>query len=226
MKMIENAEKNVLKELIIRSSQSVGKSITTLSQLSDTDKFYWSFIVSCCTRIQVGVKDLNKLNIFAFAIENLSNVYLAYCNKKNISQPLYEVPEEIKHTDVREYFKWIFRVQSVLIHWQELFTDQAYNYDDVVEYAEVLATVEKLAHSLNITEQIFEIEHIEKFKTNYYEVYAELSSLVMKNTKDVDGYVPIYVRIYMHTYVCMYVYIYVCVYVCMHVCIYACMYVM
>ena len=106
MKMIENAERNALKGLIIRSSESVGKSITAVPQLSDIDKFYWSFIASCCTCIQVGVKDLNKLNAFAFAIENLSSIYLAYCNKKtNVPQPLCEVPEEIKHTDIREYFK-------------------------------------------------------------------------------------------------------------------------
>jgi len=206
--MIENAEKNALKELIIKSSESVSKSITTLSQLSDIDKFYWSFIASCCTRIQVGVKDLKKLNVFAFAIENLSSVYLAYCNKKsNILQPLCEVPEDIKHTDVREYFKWIIRVQTVLIHWQELFRDQAYNYDDVMAYAGMLATVEKLAQSLNITELVFEIEQIEKFKANYHENYAELCSLVIKKTKDFDGYVidtPMYVHAYAHACVCMY----------------------
>ena len=80
-------------------------------------------------------------------------------------------------------------MQTVLIQWQQLFADQDYNYDDVMAYAGMLAVVEKLAQSLNITDLVHEVEQIQEFKTNYYEIYTELYLLIVKKSKDVDGYV-------------------------------------
>ena len=186
----EGSASYISKQLIVRSSVSVSKTVTTLSALSSIEKFYWNFIALCCCRIHVGVKDLQKLSRFAFAIENLSSIYSAYCNKRsNVSQPLCEVPEEIKHTDVREYFKWIIMMQRVLIYWQELFAEQAYNYEDILLYTEALPTIDKLAKSLNITHLVYEIDQIKVLKAHYYEHYAKCCSLMVKRSNDVDGYV-------------------------------------
>ena len=147
----------------------------------------------CCNRIQVGVKDLRKLSVFAFAIETLCSIYSAYCNKRiNVSNPLCEVPDDVKQTNVKEiieYFEWVIKVQNLILHWQELFTKEAYNYDDVLAYAGILATVERLMQLLNIAELAYEVDQIMKFKSDYYEKYAEFCSLVVRKTKDVDGYV-------------------------------------
>ncbi|XP_065915635.1 uncharacterized protein [Dysidea avara] len=184
----EGSASYISKQLIVRSSVSVSKTVTTLSALSSIEKFYWNFIALCCCRIHVGVKDLQKLSRFAFAIENLSSIYSAYCNKRsNVSQPLCEVPEEIKHTDVREYFKWIIMMQRVLIYWQELFAEQAYNYEDILLYTEALPTIDKLAKSLNITHLVYEIDQIKVLKAHYYEHYAKCCSLMVKRSNDVDG---------------------------------------
>jgi len=95
---------------------------------------------------------------------------------------------------------WIIRLQAALIHWQEIFAQQKYNYDHIMEYAGMLATVDNLAKSLNIGDQIYGVEDIEKFRTNYYESYTKLSSLIVKKAIDIDGYV----HDSAYTYTCMF----------------------
>ena len=182
--MIENAANNTMKDLIIRSSEHISKTFTASLPLSDIAKFYWSFIALCCKRIQIGVKDLKKLAHFSFAIEKLCIIYLAYCDKTmDVSQPLCKVPEEI--SDIKEYFNWIIKMQGILKYWYELFEQQNYNFDDIITYAGMLATTESLARSLNITNMVHEIDHIEELKTKYYEQYIKLCTLIVK---DAEGY--------------------------------------
>ena len=184
-KMIENAPRNALKDLITKGSEYLRNAIITSSPVSDIAKFYWSVIASCCKRIQVGEKDFKKLDQFSFTIEKLGRIYVAYCEKNaDVLQPISEVPKEIKLMYMREYFIWIMQMQSVFKYWHELFAQQMYNYDDILNYASILPIIEKLAQSLNIADLIYEIDYINELKVQYHELYNKLSNLIVKRNKD------------------------------------------
>ena len=209
--MIEKIQSNTLKQLITRSVKSVRSTVTSLSQLSVIDKFYWSFIASCCNHIQVGVKDLNKLSDFYFALEKFSKIYKAYCDeRKNISQPMHELPEEIKYNpnnDVKDYFNWIIKIQKIYIHWQELFMENECNYDDIFSYASSLTTVTDLATLLGTTHLVYGADKVAEFKLRYSKLYEKLCLLLVKGNKDVEWYVRarLYAFLYNEAGTCTYI---------------------
>jgi len=182
--------------LITRSVESVSKTVTSLDQLSFIDNFYWSFIASCCKHIQVGIKDLSKISDFYFAIEKFSSIFKVYCDlKKNVSQPMHELPEELKYTpndNVKYYFSWIIKLQNIYIHWQELFKEKECNYDDIFTYASSLTTVTDLASSLGTTHLVYGADKVGQFKSRYSKLYEKLCQLLVKGSKDVEGYVHKY----------------------------------
>ena len=138
----------------------------------------------------MGVKDLSKISDFYFAIERFSKIYKAYCDqRKNASQPMHELPEEIKHNpnnDVKDYFNWIIKMQKIYIHWQELFEEKECNYDDIFAYASSLATVTDLATLLGTTHLVYGADKIAQFKSRYSKLYEKLCLLLVKGNKDVE----------------------------------------
>jgi len=188
--MIEKVQSNALKKLITRSVESVKLTVSSLSKLSFINKFYWSFIASCCNRIQVGVKDLSKISDLYFAIENFSEIYKAYCDVRiNISHPMNELPEEIKRTsnsDIKDYFNWIIKLEKIYIHWQELFIWNEFNYDDIFTYASSLTTVTDLASLLGTTRLVYDADQIAQYKLQYSKLYEKLCLLLVKGNKDAE----------------------------------------
>jgi len=192
--MIEKMS-DALKQLINKSVECVSKTVSYLSQPFLIEQFFWSFIASCCNQIKVGVKDLNKLSNFCFTIEKLSKIFKAYCEvNKNTSQPMHELPEQIKyieHESIRDYFKWIIKLQKIYIYWQELFEEKQCNYDDIFAYASSLATVTDLAALLGISHLVYGADKIEQFKFRYSKLYEKICLLLVKSNKEVEGYVSV-----------------------------------
>jgi len=188
--MIEKIQSKVLKQLINRSVESVKLTVTSLSQLSFIDNFYWSFIASCCNRIQVGVKDLSKLSDFNFVIKKFSEIYKAYWDLRiTVSHPMYELPEEIKcipNTGIKDYFNWIIKLQKIYIHWQELFVKKECNYDDIFAYASSLTTLTNFASLLGTTHLVYGTDQIASYKSSYSKLYEKLCLLLVKGNKDVE----------------------------------------
>ena len=205
--MVENAERNVLKEVIVRSSKYISnKALSCLSNC--IDEFYWSFIASCCKCIQVDVKNIKKFNLYSFAIEKLSSVYFAYWkNRTDIAQPLCEFPEEKEHSDVKKYFQWIIKIQNIFSDWQKLFEEQAYNYDDIIAYAIALPTIARLAPLLDVDDFVYVVEEIEEFKRTYYELYFNICTLILKKSIVAERYGSQYV-----VFFCFFLSLFVCLY--------------
>jgi len=194
MKMIENESiSSSLKELISKSTESVSKTFSSLPKLSHINKFYWRFIASCCNHIHVGVRDLHKLEIFSFVIERFSNIFLSYCNKKKgISQPLVAIPEDIEHNsndDIKQYFKWVIKMQKIFVHWEDLFQSKQINFDDITAYSQSLNTIKALATCLNVPNLVCEDDDINAHKMHYSDYYSKLHQLLIKCNQDNNRYV-------------------------------------
>ena len=211
-KMIEKMN-DTFKQLITKSVECVSKTVSNLSHPLVIEKFFWSFIASCCNQIRVGVKDLNKLGNFYFAIEKFSKIFKAYCEvNQNTSQPMHELPEQIKcipHESIKDYFRWIIKLQKIYTYWQDLFEEKQCNYDDIFAYASSLATVTDLAALLGTSHLIYGADKIEQFKFRYSKLYEKVCLLLVKSSKEVEGYVSVFMKYHWCVCVC------VCVCVCM-----------
>ena len=180
---------NQLKIMIDAGVKAVSSSFTKLSQLSEVDKFYWHFIASCCAHVQPNVENLAKLKNYVFATGKLSEVFCEYCTTKRVEKipVVYEVPQEINrisNSDVKEYFKWIIKMQNIIIHWQLKFLDEEFNYDDIFAYHGNVRGITAFATAVYTDHLVCPDASIIKFRDNYYEIYANLCSLLVKSNKE------------------------------------------
>ena len=181
---------NHLKLLIVTSVTAACKTIPSLHQLTCVDKFYWNFIASCCSHIQPDVGNLDKISACTFAVEKLGKIFQEYCTVNQVSnRAFHEVPEDINqlsNNDVKDYFKWIVKMHSIVMHWHEKFVNEEFNYDDIFVYASVLPNFRKFARALNVDYLVCQSNEITKIKDQYSSIYAGLCSLLVKNIKEVN----------------------------------------
>ena len=180
---------NQLKIVINTSISAACNSLTKLSQLSEVDKFYWHFIASCCSHIQPNVENLAKLNSYLFVTEKLSAIFRDYCStrKREKHMVIHEIPQEISrisNTDIKDYFKWVMKMQNIVIHWQSKFLNEEFNYDDIFAYAGNLNNIHSFAKYMFVGNLALTADEIGRFKEDYSTVYANLCSLLVKNNKE------------------------------------------
>ena len=193
-KMIEKLNSaNHLKLLINVGVKAVSNSLTKLAQLSEVDKFYWHFISSCCTHVHLTVDNIFKLKIYLFVIEKLSTVFHDYCTTKKFKKPVVidSLPREIDcipNTDVKDYFKWIIKMQNIMIQWHSKFLNEEFNYDDTFTYASNLQSIVTFAKYVHTSHLVLSNDEIGKFKENYSNLYGYLCTLLVKNNKDYGWY--------------------------------------
>lgn len=174
--------------MINTSVDAVCKSLTMLSQLSEVDKFYWHFIASCCINAQPNLENLTKLNTYIFVIQKLSKIYHEYCTVRKIQKSvIHTIPQEISHisnTDVKDYFKWVIKMQNIMIHWQSKFIEQDFNYNDILMYDENLQSITTFAKAVCTEHLLYNVEDIARFKEDHSKAFASLCSLLVIDNKD------------------------------------------
>ena len=176
-------------KLVIQESVTAAcNSLTTLSQLSEADKFYWHFIAFCCNHVQPNRENLAKLTTYLFAIEKLSVIFHEYCTKNNIEKSvIHTIPGEINHisnADVKNYFNWIVKMQEIMIHWQSKFMNHDFNYDDIYLYAGKLQSVAAFAKTMCTEHLVVTIDELVKLKDVYLGIYAKLCLLLVQTNRD------------------------------------------
>ena len=179
---------NHLKLIIDESVAIACNSLTTLSQLSVVDKFYWHFIASYCNHIQPNHENLTEVTTYLFPIEKLSVIFHEYCTKNNIEKSFvidtisWEI-NSISNADVKNYFNWIAKMQEIVIYWQSKFIEQDFNYDDTFTYADKLQSFTAFAKAVCTEHLVFTVDEITKLKDDFSAIYAKLCSLLVKNDK-------------------------------------------
>ena len=178
-----------LKLVIDASVKAASNSLTKLSQLSESDKFYWNFIASCCSHIQLSHENLAKLKSYVFVTEKLSKIFHHYCTTRKLTKSsiIHSIPQEINcvsNSDVKDYFKWINKMQSIMLHWHSKLMEQEFNYDDLVAYAGNLHSIKSFAAAVNADYLVCNDGEITELKKDYSEIYANLCSLLIKSNKD------------------------------------------
>ena len=188
--MIEKLNSSNHLMLVLNASiNAASASLTTLSQLSGVNKFYWHLIASFCSHVQLNAEKLSKLNTYLCITERLNNIFLNYCTKRRYESPpvILEIPQEINlisNTDVKDYFKWIIKMQSIVTHWRMKFLNEEFNYDDIFAYARNFHDISTFAKAVYIGHLTFTINEIAEFKNNYSAVYANLCLLLVKSNKE------------------------------------------
>ena len=176
-------------KLVIHESVTAAcNSLTTLSQLSEADKFYWHFVASCCNHVQPNRENLAKLNAYLFPIEKLSVIFHEYCTKNNKEKSvIHTIPQEINcipNPDVKNYFNWIVKMQEIMIHWQSKFMEQDFNYDDTFTYAGKLQSIAAFAKAVCTKHLLYNADEITILKDDFSAIYAKLCLLLVKNDKE------------------------------------------
>ena len=186
--MIENLNSSTdLTKVIDVSINAACESLNTLSKLSESDKFYWHFISSCCRLIQLNTENLSKLSKCVLAIDKLGKIFQQYCATKNINKSAtYEISHEIKsilNVDVNDYFTWIHKIQTIMVKWQQKFFDEKFSYDDIVTYDSNLLNIVDIAKSVKAEDLVLSCTDTAGLKDRYSAAYADLSSLLVKGNK-------------------------------------------
>ena len=190
-KMIEKLNSaGPLKLLINDGVKAVSNSLTKLLQLSEVDKFYWHFISLCCTHIQLSVDNISELKTYLFAMDKLSTVFHDYCTTRKFEKPAV-IPQEIDripNTDVKDYFKWIIKMQNIMIQWDSKFLNEEFNYDDIFTYTSNLQSIIAFAKFVHTSHLVISIDEIIKFEQKYSTLYGDLCTILVKNNKDYGWY--------------------------------------
>lgn len=173
----------VLKECVVGACNSLRR----LQQLSEVDKFYWHFITLCCNHIQPNPENLDKLTNYELVVDQLGKIHRNYCDINKINKVIDDIPHEINdvsNTDIKEYFKWILKMQMILSHWKEKFNTGEFNYDDIFTYAIKVDQIAGFAEALHVKHLAYNANKISHFKEEYSKLYAKLCTLLVKNSKD------------------------------------------
>ena len=126
---------------------------------------------------------------YLFATEKLSKVFCDYCSTGKVENSLviYEVPQEICHiynSDVKDYFKWIVKMQNIMVHWQSTLIDDEFNYDDIFAYHGNLQSITAFAKAVYTDHLVYTDADVTKFRESYSNVYANLCLLLVKSNKE------------------------------------------
>ena len=180
---------NQLQLAIDAGVKAASISFTKLPRLSEVDKFCWHFIASCCAHVQPSVENLTKLGSYVFATEKLSRIYYKYWITRNVENPpvIHEVLWEICHissSDVNSYFKWIVKMQNIMVHWHSKFIEEEFTYDDIFAYHRNLPTITAFATAVYTDHLVYSDADIIKFRESYSNVYASLCLLLVKGNKE------------------------------------------
>ena len=185
--MIEKLETSSHLELIDASIHAACESLNTLSQLSEVDKFYWHFISSCCKHIRPSSWNLAKLSMYSFAINKLGKIFQKYCMTRNINEPVTrEVPRDIdllSNADIKGYFIWICEIQTVMYKWEEKFSEEQFNYDEILMYSVLLSTIEHIAKAVK-TDLVFDVTALSNLKDRFTAEYTKLWLILVKGNKE------------------------------------------
>lgn len=177
-----------LQYTIVTGVMAACKSLSALSQLSESDMFYWHLIALCCNHVQPNPEKLDEIIIHRFIIVQLSKIYHTYCDRnKKSSKVICEIPHElslISNSDVRNYFKWIINMQKIITHWEGKFKSGEFNYDDILIYAINLDKIIVFADTMHVEHLACTNDEIVEIKSKYSKLYADLCLLLVKNTKD------------------------------------------
>lgn len=180
IRKINNSASHLI-DVIDASVDAACKSLDTLSELDETDKFYWHFISSCCKYVQPSVDNLDKLSTYSFIIDKLSKIFQKYCTTKKVNTS--EVPKEItliSNADVMDYFTWICKIQGIMVKWQEKFLEEDFTSDDILAYNTNLLVIANIAKAVNAGDLVFSEATIEDLYKKYSTVLAGLCSLLIK----------------------------------------------
>ena len=183
MKKINNSASH-LSHVIDASVDAACKSLNTLSELYETDKFYWHFINSCCKYIQPSADDLDKLSTYSFIIDKLGKIFQKYCATRKVNKS--EVPKEINlisNTDVKGYFTWICKIQGIMVKWQEKILEEDFTFNDILAYYGNLLVIGNIAKAVNAGDLVFSDIEIDNLHNRYSTVLAELRSLLIKGNE-------------------------------------------
>ena len=179
---------NQLKLVVNAAVSTASSSLTAISQLSEVDKFYWHFIASCCNHVQPNPDNLSKLDNYLFITERLSTIFYDYCTtRKRGKEVIHSIPQEIdriSNSDVKDYFRWIIKMQNIVAHWELKFVNLKFNYDDIFAYAANFQNIAAFAKAVYADRQVLNSDEIAKFKEDYSRIYAKLCSRLVKNDKE------------------------------------------
>ena len=183
IKKINNSTSHLI-DVIDASVDAACKSLNTLSELYETDKFYWHFISSCCKCIQSSADDLTILSGHSIIIDKLGKIYQRYCATKKVDKS--EVPKEltlISNADVKDYFTWICKIQGIMVKWKEKVSEEDFTSDDILAYHSNLVVIAKIAKAVNAGDLVFSDTAIEDLYKRYSTVLAGLCSLLIKGNE-------------------------------------------
>ena len=180
---------NHLKLMIDAGVKVASSSFTKLSQLSEVDKFYWHFIASCCAQVQPSFESLAKLKSYVFATEKLSKIFCDYCTTRKLEKPpvIHEVPREIcriSNSDVKDYFKWIVKMQNIMVHWHYKVLNREFNFDGILAYRNNLQSITAFATAVYSDHLIFIDDDITQLREYYLQVYTQLCLLLVKSNAE------------------------------------------
>ena len=176
-----------LQRMLSFSIKTVCNSLLKLPQLSEVDSFYWHFIALCCKYIQPNSQNLDELIVYKFITLQLRKIHYTYCEIRKMDKVIHEIPHEFSNTtnaDVKDYFKWVLKMQNIVFYWKQKFDTGEFNFDDTLRYAININNITEFAEAMYVEELAYDIKKIIKIKEGYSGLYAKLCLLLVKNSKD------------------------------------------
>ena len=106
-------------QLLEEAVYTLVKDLTWLKELTTKQKFCWSLVAACCSKINIGRENLDWVHSYDKVLKKVGYIYTVYCNGRKLTESqcviIEQLPEEIaKHPN-----KDIKRYDFVLTIWPE-----------------------------------------------------------------------------------------------------------
>ena len=161
--------------------------------LTRKERFCWGIVATLCDQVQPKEGSCEWAESYTAIIEKIGEIYSRYCQRQHSEHGTKEsiVAEQFKPDickcppEVQKYYLWVEHIHTCLCNWHEKIVTCNVNYDDMIDYANMLSSICKIAKAVCATKFIVDDEDIAKIQTTYLKHLEELNVLLLKYVPEV-----------------------------------------
>ncbi len=160
---------------------------TNLQEMTSRLGFCWGIVASCCSRIPVS-DNFEWIRNYYYLICELSRIYGTYCGKNGLEESGCVLKEgafppdivQCPSDEVKEFFKWVFRAQQVLVHWHEKLTSNRVNYDEIILYADNYSNIDMMAIAFSAKALVVDTHDVQALRQTFLQNFEVLNMLLLR----------------------------------------------
>ena len=145
--------------------------------------FSWSIVTSVCAAIPVSAYNLDWIVTFKTAVFLLGDLHNNPCYKRKMDPGFSATLPTTKDRNLGNegFLTWVDGLcNGVICHWKELISKKEVNYDDILNYANYAAQIDRVADCYSAKSSVISTKSLDAARESYLEHYEQLNILLLQ----------------------------------------------